>query len=246
MAAWPTLIGAPDRFRADFLSPALALRTWVHTDPQAPAGNPGGPRHVLWTSTVALAVASMEAGLEDLFLAAHARRLGVEGQPRDKGIHGEWMVEDALQAPGPEKIRQLALGQFAVDLRRPDLLPASAQFQLHHKPVAAEGGGQGTVVADWGDLYDCLLAATWVRHATAHQDIQKLTNTPTYARGTGYMWAKQAGAIGAWRVQQPHCSNALRAVVAVHNFLFERLAAALGVQVAAPTTPVSVVVPAPS
>lgn len=189
---------------------------------------PGGPRHLLWTVIVVQCIASLEAGLEDLLLAGHAFRHHLEGQPRE-GRYGDWLVEDALMAPGSEKIRRIVMAQYGVDLKDTDALPNTARFTLLKKAQAAAGAPTpDATIEDWKELRLALDSFAFVRNASTHHDIAKLTNTPDLKYGTGHAWAKTAA--GQWRVQQPHCTNAARCVVAVYNLIAERLFAALGQQ----------------
>ncbi len=182
---------------------------------------PIGSRRMYWASTVVLAVASLEAGLEDLFFGAHGVRLSMTGTLDQRSMRS-WLVERPLQAPGPAKIEQLLLSSFGVEL---DLLPASARFTVRRKPVANAGTGQDqTGPMNWASLSQYFDAVVHVRHATAHGDTRRMTNLPS--NGKGDVWVPLAG--GGWSVQQPHAVTGLRTVVAVFNTVAEALNASVG------------------
>lgn len=194
------------------------------------SGRRAGPRDLYWQTVAASSLAALEAGLEDLLLAAHGARQGSEGHKVLKGSNSvdsnprKWLVEDRLMAPDARKIERVLFADFGVLL---DNLPDSATFRARHKDWSKGGAGRGTDVpgpATWRELGKYLNTLHYIRNAMAHGDATKLGKCP--AECEGLLWLQKQD--GYWSVQQPHALTALRTVVAVFNTAAEGLASTLG------------------
>jgi len=212
---WPHLDSAPEAFYRASLAPTNALWSAWRMPTAVGSGRPSGPRNWQWSATVVLAVAALEAGLEELLLAGHARRAGLEGTtiPRKEREH---LVENPLQAPNSGKIERLMFASFG--RRMTDLAPwpSACSFTARRKTLAHAGSGRGsasTSPANWEDLAKWVDAVVYIRHAIAHGDAAKHASFPQ--AGEGFLWVKMKS--GGWSVQQPHALTTLRTVVGCYN-----------------------------
>lgn len=124
---WPVFASTAEGFYSGPLArPRSLLKEFTATG--GGSGRRSGPRDLLWQAVAAQAVAALEAGLEDIFLAEHAVRQSAEAQPVRLGLTSPdknprpWLVEARLMAPGPVKIERLLFSDFGVVLGDPDLL----------------------------------------------------------------------------------------------------------------------------
>lgn len=223
---WPHLHSAPGVFYDSSLGPTTALWRSLRIPGAVGSGRPSGPRNWQWSATVVLAVAALEAGLEELVLAGHARRSGVEGSAllRDER---RYLVEDPLQAPSAQKIERVVFTAFGARLRDLSPLPNSCTFTARRKPQSHAGSGRGSAApgpTSWTQLSDWLGVVMFVRHAVAHGDVAKSTTLPSSCAGD--LWVEQAN--GRWSVQQPHALTTLRVVVATYNAVASALAGQFG------------------
>lgn len=212
---WPHLDAAPEGFYEDSLGPARALWLAWRVPSAVGSGRPAGPRGWQWSAMVILAVAALEAGLEELLLAGHARRSSLEGTTlvRDERRH---LVEDLLQAPNGRKIARAMFSSFGVRADDVSPWPASSHFTARKKLESSRGSGRGSSTPGpmtWTDLSKWLDTVTFVRNAVAHGDVAKTTNNP--AAGEGVLWVRLQN--GRWSLQQPHALTSLRVVVATYN-----------------------------
>lgn len=176
------------------------------------SGRPQGRRRTLWSATCMLAVASLEAGLEELVFSAFGVLTGRSGDTK-RQIR-RTLVEDPLVTPGPAKIARLLEAHFGVEL---DRLPSIAQFEARRKMVAKGGSGKGDRVAGprgrgqtWGAT---TTPSCTIRNGAAHGDTTKIHSAPGTAEGL--LWVMQQS--GGWSIQQPHAYTALCTVVSVFN-----------------------------
>jgi hypothetical protein len=193
---------------------AIPLDLWKAFEVRRPGSQrPQGPRRLQWLATLVLGVSALEAGLENLIVAAHGHRSGKTGQATLARDTRRYLVEDPLQAPNSQKIERILFSSFGIEL---SALPGLAQFEARRKLSPNTGSGKGDRVAGpttWQDLKNYLDALVYVRNAAAHGDDAKMTNLPASAEG--YLWVKKND--GSWSVQQPHCLTGLRTVVATFN-----------------------------
>lgn len=223
---WPHLDKAPGIFYSDSLAPTRALWSAWRIPGAVGSGRPPGPRNWQWSATVVLAVAALEAGLEELLLAAHARRSAVEGQSLVRADR-RYLVEDVLQAPNARKIARTLFSSFGIQLETPARLAPVCDFTARKKIVAKAGSGRGTPSKSpdtWPDLAKWLDAVLFVRHAVAHGDVAKQSSFPETGKGVLWVPLQQAG----WSVQQPHVLTALRTVVATYNSVAVALESSFG------------------
>ncbi len=212
---WPDLRSAPDIFYDSSLGPTTALWRALRIVGAVGSGRPSGPRSWQWSATVVLAVAALEAGLEELVLAGHARRSGVEGTTLLREER-RYLVEDPLQAPSGQKIERVIFTAFGVRLRDLSPLPRACTFTARRKQQSHAGSGRGVAApspTSWAQLSEWLGVVMFVRHAVAHGDVAKTTTLPSSCEGD--LWVKQQN--GRWSVQQPHALTTLRVVVATYN-----------------------------
>jgi hypothetical protein len=246
MADWPVFA---DTATAFFDGPLARPRRLLSefTARGTGSGRRAGPRELLWQTVAISSVAALEAGLEDLLLAAHAVRLGAEGATVRSGTNApeakvrKWLADDRLMGPSAQKVERILFGDFAVLLAA---LPAEGQFRPRRKTKPNAGSGQGQEVvgpAAWRDLREYFDAVVYIRNAAAHGDASKLGAPPSYLKCEGDLWLKKAD--GNWSVQQPHALTAVRTVLAVHNTIAAALAAALGVPKPTLTSPSVIVFP---
>lgn len=231
---WPYLMNAPSIFYADSLAPTRALWSAWRVPGAVGSGRPAGPRNWQWSATTVLAIASLEAGLEELLLAAHARRISVEGQTILRKERG-YLVESALQAPNAGKIERAVFTAFGTRMNSLSPLPPEAHFTARRKDLAHAGSGRGAATPSpttWLELAKWLDAVVFIRHAIAHGDVARHTSFPS--AGEGMLWVKMQN--GRWSVQQPHALTSLRVVVAVYNAVASVLASALGAPGTLPLT----------
>lgn len=212
MAVWPTPSIVVGEFYTVQMS--IPLDLWRAFEITTPGSQrPTGPRRLQWIATQLLAVSALEAGLEDLLIAAHGHRAGRTGHAslaRDTRRH---LVEDPLQAPSARKIKQLLFSSFGIELAS---LPVDAQFEARRKVSPNTGDGKGTRVggpSTWAGLKEYLAALMHIRNGAAHGDVVKLGTLPATAEGL--LWVKRSD--GRWSVQQPHALTALRTVIATYN-----------------------------
>lgn len=203
-------------FYSHHLKPARDL--YAHFDTaQTGSGRPAGPRATQWSACLVLAYASLEAGLEDLLLAAHGHRLGRTGSATPKGWR-RWIVEDRLQAPNAQRIGREVLVAFGVDLvTDPVVLPPNS-FTIRSKRRALGGAGRGAPRPGprrWTGIRPLLDALSFIRNATAHGDVGKKARRPE--SGGGSIWVPLVG--GGWSVQLPHAASGLRCIVATFNYV---------------------------
>lgn len=224
-SVWPVPTDAVSKFYSTQL--ALPLDLWRAFQVTSPGSRrPAGPRRLQWVATVVLAVSALEAGLEELIVAAHGARAGRTGAATLGRQQRKFLVEDPLQAPSGQKIEQVLFSSFGLEL---DVLPATAQFEARVKNSPNGGSGRGERApspSNWSELKKILDAVIHVRHATAHGDVRKQSNLPPYRNGEGLVWVETAA--GAWTVQQPHCLTTLRVVTAVYNAVAAGLDAHVG------------------
>lgn len=223
---WPTPDGAVSEFYAAHLPLPLALFRDLQVKTPG-SGRPPGQRKLLWSATFVLAVAALEAGLEELVFSAHGRRMGLSGSTTRKVRKG--LVEGALMTPGPEKIEQLLESQFGISA---SALPSVAEFEARAKAWAKGGAGKGSPQpgpSTWPELAAYLKAIMHIRNGTAHGDVVKLRNPPTQCEGL--LWVPLQG--GGWSMQLPHALTALRAIVSVYNTVAHELDQSLGLFVGA-------------
>ena len=203
---------------------ACPLALWRYIQPtEKGSKRPRGPRKDLWAATLVLAVASLEAGLEELVLSAHGHRLGTIGNPLTKKLR-EALVEGPLMTPTSAKIDHVLISQFGLEL---GALPSAARFEARHKDWAKGGSSLGTPrwsPRTWSDLKQFLDALMHIRNGTAHGDVVKLRHPPRTA--VGYLWLTTES--GGWSIQQPHALTGLRTVVAVFNAVADALDQELG------------------
>lgn len=240
MADWPVFADVA----ADFYAGPLARprRLLVEfTARGAGSGRRAGPRDLLWQTVVISSVAALEAGLEDLLLAAHAVRLLAEGDPVLTGANApdtnvrKWLADDRLMGPNAQKIDRILFADFGILL---GALPMAGQFRPRRKEQPNAGSGRGREVAGpatWGQLSNYLNAIAYIRNAAAHGDAAKLGPPPKHLQCEGDLWLKKAN--GNWSVQQPHALSAVRTVLAVHNTTADALASSLGVPIPPLTLP---------
>jgi len=230
VTSWPIFADEASRFYSDHLRrPRLLLDEFTATG--AGSGRRKGPRDLLWQSVAVSSVAALEAGLEDLVFAAHAARLGYEGQSITPGVNTphknprSWLVEARLMAPGPAKVEQVLFADFGLML---DVLPATAKFTMMTKESSKGGAGRGVPKAGpvaWAELRKHLDTLAYIRNATAHADAGKLGACPPHCKGA--LWLQKAD--GSWSLQQPHGLTALRAALAIYNTVAEVLRSALSI-----------------
>lgn len=208
--SWPDPDSAVDDFYDVHLKAPLALFADLQVKTRG-SGRPAGRRRTLWSATCMLAVASLEAGLEELVFSAFGVLTGRAGATK-REIR-RTLVEDPLVTPGPVKIARLLEAHFGVEL---DRLPKIARFEARRKMVAKGGSGKGDPVAgprSWADLGRYHEALMHIRNGAAHGDTTKIHNPPSTAEGL--LWVIQQG--GGWSIQQPHAYTALCTVVSVFN-----------------------------
>lgn len=223
---WPSLSSAPSVFYDSSLGPTSALWRSLRIPGAVGSGRPSGPRNWQWSATVVLAVAALEAGLEELVLAGHARRSGVEGSTLLREER-RYLVEDPLQAPSARKIERVVFTAFGVRLRDLSPLPNSCTFTARRKLQSHAGSGRGSAAAgptSWTQLSDWFGVVMFVRHAFAHGDVAKSTTLPPSCAGD--LWVEQRN--GRWSVQQPHALTTLRVVVATYNAVASALSSKFG------------------
>ncbi len=222
---WPDLEAAPQAFYSQSLAPTQALWSAWRISGSVGSGRPAGPRNWQWSAAIVLAVAALEAGLEELLLAGHARRAGTEGDPIPRRER-EHLVESVLQAPNSGKIERALFSAFGIRIGAV-ALSATSSFTARRKELAHAGSGRGSVAASpttWRDLAAWLDAVVFIRHAIAHGDIAKHSSYPQSAEGL--LWVRLRN--GGWSVQQPHALTALRTVVATYNATAVALEGAFG------------------
>lgn len=208
MANFPDPQGSAEAFVAGPMSSAIGLWNSYRVRTTG-SRRPQGQRRTQWSVTMVLAMASLEAGLEDLLLGAHGFRMSKVGQ--DANPYRSWLVEAPLQAPNAQKLERLLLSHFGITLGS---LPAQARFTPYRKPISNEGRGTpASGPAQWATLRPYLDTASYIRNATAHGDTSKLASHPQSL--TGYLWVPLKA--GGWSVQQPHALTCLRAIVGVFN-----------------------------
>lgn len=238
MADWPVFADTAVAFYDGPLArPRRLLEEF--TAKGAGSGRRAGPRELLWHAVGISSLAALEAGLEDLLLAAHAVRQGSEGgsvltgrNAPDSNVR-KWLADDRLMAPSAQKVERILFGDFGVLLAA---LPPEGQFRPRRKMQAKAGSGRGHEVAGpttWPELRKYLDALVFIRNAAAHGDAAKLGPPPARLECEGDLWLKKAD--GNWSVQQPHALTAVRTVLAVHNTVAAALASALGI----PTPPLT-------
>ncbi|WP_373069902.1 hypothetical protein [Gemmatimonas sp.] len=244
-ATWPLFATAASQFYNGHLArPRKLFAAFVPV--QKGSGRPAGPRELYWPTTIALAIAALEAGLEDVLFAAHGVRQGDEGNPITNNVNcvdgnpHKWLVADRLMAPGSQKIERVLFADFGVVL---GALPQSARFAPISKPWSKGGYSRGTAIAGpttWSGLRAYLDAMNHIRNATAHGDATKLGQSPTACKGT--LWLLQQS--GAWSVQLPHALTALRATLSVFNVVVTALASRLNIAMPQLTVPNTIDYPA--
>ena len=225
---WPTFATEASRFYSDhLLRPRRLLREFTATG--TGSGRRRGPRDLLWQSVTASTVAALEAGLEDLIFAAHAARLGCEGDAIIAGKNTPhknprgWLAESRLMAPNALKVERVLFADFGLMLNG---LPPSATFTLMTKQSSSGGDGRGAPQRGpqtWKELGHFLDTCAYLCNATAHADVGKFGRLPPHCEGS--LWLKKND--GSWSVQQPHGLTALRAALAVYNTIAEAISAKL-------------------
>lgn len=205
------------------------------------SGRRPGPRNLYWQSVAAFSVSALEAGLEDMVLAAHAIRKDCEGQLMSPANSlgkntRKLLVEDRLMAPSPGKIDRVLFTDFGILL---DGLPSEACFDARKKAWAKGGSGRGERVPGprtWAELTEYLDALNYVRNAMAHGDAAKISNTPKGCEGL--LWVRLEDQ--TWTLQQPHALTALRVVLATYNTIAVAIAQCLSVPIPALAGPSSI------
>lgn len=214
---WPVFSDEVHGFTRGALSRPLKLFE-AFTAKGTGSGRRPGPRNLYWQSVAAFSISALEAGLEDMVLAAHAVRQGSEGQVMSatnslgKGTR-RWLVEDRLVSPNPAKIERVLFTDFGVLLTG---LPSEAQFDARKKAWARGGSGRGARFpgpSTWEGLSKYLETLNYVRNAAAHGDAAKFAKPPGTCEGT--LWVRLEDL--TWTVQQPHALTALRVVLATYN-----------------------------
>jgi hypothetical protein len=231
--SWPSFEREAGRFFSTHLGPPRALFN-AFLAKGSGSGRREGPRHLYWQTVAVFAFASLEAGLEDLLFAAHGARQGSEGKPIAAGSNSpdrnprDWLVSKRLQNPNPQAVSRLLFQDFGVVM---GALPPIARFEVRRKMWSKGGSGQGDPApgpSEWKELSPYLDALSYIRHATAHGDPEKLhEEKPRSCEGA--LWLQLQN--GRWSVQQPHALTALRTAVSVYNTVAVELATSLGVVV---------------
>jgi hypothetical protein len=222
IGTWPSPSVVVDEFYRLHLAVPLDLWKAFRVTTRG-SGRRAGPRRLQWAATLVLAVASLEAGLEDILLAAHGHRAGKIGQSLTRDDR-RYLVEDPLQVPNARKIKQTLFGAFGIELAA---LPSIATFTTRRKVSPNRGSGKGDEVpgpTTWSGLAAYLDALMHIRNATAHGDVVKIRTAPRSAEGD--LWVMRQD--GAWSIQQPHALTGLRTAVATFNAVAAALDAELG------------------
>lgn len=243
MGTWPYFSTAAEGFYKGPFARALRLfRAFQATG--SGSGRRAGPRELFWQTVAIQSVAALEAGIEDLVFAAHAHRLGVEGQTigasnaPDNNVR-KWLAEDRLMAPNGQKIERVLFADFGISLGQ---IPPEARFSPRRKLQPHAGSGRGSEVAGpttWNQLKNYLSALNFIRNAAAHADVGKLGPPPGHLQCRGDLWLTKAD--GNWSVQQPHALTALRTSLSTFNTVAVELSATLGTPTPTLTSPSSVV-----
>lgn len=246
MANWPVFRDVASGFYVGPLArPRRLLIEFTATGEGS--GRRAGPRGLLWQAVAISSVAALEAGLEDLLLAAHAVRAQAEGAPVQAGTNApepkvrKWLADDRLMGPNAQKIDRILFADFGLLLGP---LPVEGRFRPRRKTQPHAGSGQGREVdgpTTWGHLREYLDTLGFIRNAAAHGDAAKLGLPPSYLKCEGDLWLKKAN--GHWSVQQPHALTAVRTVLAVHNTIAIALAGSLGTTKPSLTSPNGVTFP---
>lgn len=219
---WPSAREAVNQFYQADLRPALDL--WDHF--YVRSGGPGrraGPRQTQWLSTLVVTYAALEAGLENIVVAAHGHRNSKTGHDTLSRKRREHLVENSLSSPTVDKIENTMFAHFGIELGP---LPDVAMFTAYTKPVTNEGEGRPqSSPTDWTSLRDFLRALSYIRNAFAHSDTRRLQSPPEF--GKGHLWAGSKTG-DTWSFQQPHALTGIRTVISVYNTVAHALDNATG------------------
>lgn len=159
--------------------------------------------------------AALEAGLEDIVLAAYGHCNSETGR-EDHLLkrRRNYLVERRLSSPSSENIEHILVAYFGIEL---DVLPEVAKFKARVKKSSNRSDGRGAQrwsPSDWNGLKKLLQILSQVRNAVAHGEApQSLpVGSPDYE---GYLWVQRAN--GTWSVQAPHALTGIRTVISVYN-----------------------------
>ena len=161
--------------------------------------------------------AALEAGLEDIILAAYGHCNSETGRedhllPRRRN----YLVERRLSSPSFENIEHILIAYFGIEL---DVLPEIAKFKARIKKSSNKGAGRGAQrlsPSDWNGLKKLLQILSRVRNAVAHGEAYSSQSLPVGSLDyEGYLWVQRAN--GTWSVQAPHALTGIRTVISVYN-----------------------------
>lgn len=221
---WPSAKEAVNQFYEIDLKPVLSL--WDYFRNRTPgSGRRPGPRKAQWLSTLTVAYAAMESGLENIVVAAHGHRNMETGQDTLTRGQREYLVEIPLSAPSATKIDRILFAHFGIELGE---LPDVATFTATVKPAAYKGAGKGSKKpgpSNWGDLKGFLQAVSYIRNAFAHGDTLRPKAFPP--TGEGCVWVRSQDG-KTWTVQQPHVLTGVRTIIGVYNTVAHALDEATG------------------
>ena len=210
---WPNARDAVNQFYRGDLRPVLDLWDYFHIQ-SGGSGRRSGPRNTQWLSTLVVAYAALEAGLENIVLAAHGHRNSETGQDTLSRGQRKYLVENPLSAPSATKIERILFAHFGIEL---GILPDVAQFTATVKPKSHEGDGRGSrqpSPSNWADLKGLLQAVSYIRNAFAHGDTLRPQAFPN--TGEGSVWVRSKNG-ETWTVQQPHALTGIRTIIGVYN-----------------------------
>lgn len=225
---WPSGPDAVEQYYRTDLLPAIRLWESLRVESRG-SGRRSGPRHVQWAVTIVAAYASLEAGLENLMVAAHGHRTGKTGHATLSRKLRKYLVEQPLAAPNAAKIERLLFSQFGIEL---GALTDPARFTVRQKRLPHAGSGRGErkpSPVDWSGLRELLAAVSYIRNAVAHGDTRRQSLLPSAGSGpagAGLAWVQKAD--GTWSVQQPHALTGIRTTIAAYNAVAASLDAAIG------------------
>lgn len=210
---WPDARDAVSSFYEIDLQPVLSL--WDYFRNRTPgSGRRPGPRKAQWLSTLTVAYAALESGLENIVVAAHGHRNSETGQDTLSRGQREYLVENPLSAPSAIKIERILFAHFGIEL---GILPEVAKFTATVKTAAYEGAGRGRKQpssSNWNDLRGFLQAVSYIRNAFAHGDTRRPGAFPH--TGEGCVWVRSKNGT-TWTVQQPHILTGVRTIISVYN-----------------------------
>lgn len=213
---WPDAYDAVNEFYKDDLQPVLDL--WKHFGvPRQGPGRPPGPRRTQWLSTLVVAYAALEAGLENIVLAAHGHR-NLRTRPILSRNRRKYLVEQPLMSPNTDRIERLLFSQFGIELKElPDVAKFTARVKLSARATTSRGAKRSGP-SDWNSLSQLLRAISYARNVIAHGDTRH-GQLPT--GGEGYIWVRQVD--GTWSVQKAHALTGVRTIISVYNTVADAL-----------------------